>query len=859
MKKISYLFIIFIVILLFRKLFLPGPAVYGDAPYFYSTGLRELMSGPVLWLSRGYSLGGKNQFLWIYPLMYLYGLLGTIFHLNNDLIVRILFYFPSLVFGFTGSILLIKHLKYPKAVYLFATLVYLVNTYFLLVVDGGQVGVTLAYGFFPFVVYVLLRFIDNPKLKNFLISLFFGFIITVVDFRISAICFLTVFLLRIDKTLKIKYLFIVVVCVVGLSMYWIIPSLKLGDTISANQISSLSNTSFLNTFLLSSPSWPNNEFGKNIAPYFYFFIIPVLLFYPLFFLKDRKILRHTIVFLFIAFLVKGESYPLGIFYKIFVNTSFGSVFRDSTKFFIPLTLIGGILIGITIFELSKKFNKKIIYLLFTCYFLFLVWQGFAGRLNGVLGKNVDSSDFQKFEQLISSQNGFFRTAWFTEKSPFSPHTEEKQAFDAKDLVNFRPFASMNIGSGDHFNFMNNPQYIDWFNLLGIKYLALSGNPRTAKLSDSDQKDWNRLNDLLAKDNKLTPVNIGTKFSIYQTPSVKPNKFFVDKTFLVIGGDDVYQKLKNIDNNFSVGNQGFLFAEDGKINIDNLDNISPSSLDVVLNNEGKESLKMSFLKNNFISPTSAYYSQWALRKSSEFLDFKYELLNKNIDYREFDYNQGIAFSSQPNEELKFNMKVPKKGDYYLEVRSMNASNSGDLKLIFNKTDNIIKRTNSGNFEWYQAGPINLDAGNYSLNLQNTYGVQVINTVALVSSDDLEKANKKSEDLLAKFSNYDLNNINDKEKIKLVLEKNKWQDLSQISNNVGWLIFTDSFNTNWVSSFPMYSMINGFYFDNDKNNFEIKYNGYQDLNLGIYLSLSTFVLIGLATIWCYKNERKNKGNN
>src|SRR5258708_19491119 len=111
MKKISFLSILVAVLLVFKKFFLPGPLVFGDAPYFYNQGLKELVSLPVAWLSRGNSLGGPNLFLWIYPLMLVYGFFGTFLLLVIDLILRILFYFPSLLFCFTAFYFLSKYFK----------------------------------------------------------------------------------------------------------------------------------------------------------------------------------------------------------------------------------------------------------------------------------------------------------------------------------------------------------------------------------------------------------------------------------------------------------------------------------------------------------------------------------------------------------------------------------------------------------------------------------------------------------------------------------------------------------------------------------------------------------------------------
>src|SRR5258708_7511890 len=237
MKKISFLSILVAFLLVFKKFFFPGPLVFAYAPYFYNQGLKELVSLPVAWLSRGNSLGGPNLFLWIYPLVLVYGFFGTFLHLGNDLVLRILFYFPSLIFGFTGVYFLSKYFKLSSLSIFFATLLYLINSYYLLLIDGGQVGVVLAYGLFPLVLYFLIKSVDKLSLVNFFIGLFASFILTIVDFRIAAICIFIAFILKFREFSKLKALVMISVCLIGLSFYWVFPTLKLATSAIATYVS----------------------------------------------------------------------------------------------------------------------------------------------------------------------------------------------------------------------------------------------------------------------------------------------------------------------------------------------------------------------------------------------------------------------------------------------------------------------------------------------------------------------------------------------------------------------------------------------------------------------------------------------
>ncbi len=848
MRKISLLILIVILVVVFHKYFLSGPLVWGDAPYLYKEGLKELINVPQAWISRGNTLGGINLFLWIYPVMVVYGILGTFLHLNNDLILRILFYFPSVIFGFIGGYFLIKNFKLSKTVSFFAISIYLVNTYYLLIIDGGQVGVVLAYGLFPLVLYVLERVKEKATLKSFFLAFGASFVLTVVDFRISVICIFTSFLFNLFERKKVKPLILILICLVGLSAYWVVPILNLSIGRISTDVTALQTTSLLNSLFLFAPNWPSNQFGNIVPPYFYFFLVPILIFLPLFIIKQKKIIWLSVIFLFFAFLAKGTTPPFGFLYSTFVNTRIGSVYRDSTKFFIPLMLIGGILIGVAIEELAKRI--KFVRVFAFIFMLLLVWQAIFGRLNGVLGKNPDLSDYQKIYHLISGDNSdFFRSAWFNEISPFSYHTQEKQALSASELINFRPFASMNVGDGDKFNFVNNPEYLDWFKLIGIKYLIFNENPRVTKLNESDQKDWDRLNNLIEKDKRLQKLNIGTNISVYENQNILPNKFFVDKSFVVVGGDDIYQKFQSISKIFSVSNQGFIFPEDGKVDMEKLQYVASTSAVLIFNHKTIDDLKMSFLQKNFVSPGQSVGTQWAIRKSSEYLNWKYELLTKEVDTHEFDYGKGIAFSTQAGEKISFSLNIPEDGKYFLIIRSMTDGQSA-LKENFGGNINLISLKTLNNFEWNEEGPINLTKGDKILTLENTGGLQVINTVGLVNVDEMKKAAQLSQNFLGFFEHYDISDV----KIKSILEKDKWRtfDPNDISHS-GWVIYSDSFNNNFVGSYPMYSMINGFYVDKNTKDFKITFLGDEYIRWGIYWSGISVIVIVIITLWTLRREK------
>lgn len=859
-------------IFVFRALFLPGPVVWGDAPYFYPEALRGFVAGPTAWVSFGNNFGGINSFLFIYPLMFLYGSLNLLFGLSNDILIRLLFYFPAVLLALGAPVFLARYLGYSRTVQTFASLTYGLNTYFLLLVDGGQVGVALAYGLFPLAVLVLLRLIQKASLARFFLALVTLFALTSFDPRFLPIAVLTVFVWNLvdywttrksDCIVNLKLLVPLLGFVVALSSYWVFPILKTGEGVLRGQISNLEFLSLLNSLVLFQPHWPLNEFGKTFPPPFYFVGVLFLIFGGLIFSRPKKIaIGWTFCFLFFAFLAKGGSAPFGEWYDWFVNiTPFGFAFRDSTKFFAPLILFAGLLIGMTTEYLAEFLGNRLtplrnsVRLLIYAYLLFLIYPAFFGKLNGVLSARSFPSDFEVIHQKLAEEEGFFRTLWFPERSPFVFHTEEKPALDAKGLVNKRPFATLNTGIFDRFNFLHNQFSLDWLDILGIKYLIFSGDFRKA-LNQEEHEEWNKLLSLVGRLPGLVRVNWNTEIPIYELTSPKPRVFVVDKLVVVLGSDNVYQKIGDYNPNFSLGNQAFLFLEDGRFDPSNLLTTDPKSFILILNNRTEADLTMNFLQEFFLSPKDAVFSQWAFRDINDYLRWKYEFLVNKLDIQEFDYQKGISFSTQNNEEIRFRIIIPSNGEYLVALRSLTRDTKDPLLL----DGEPILYKSASNFEWF-IKTVQLTKGEQVIVIRNKTGFHAINTLALIPKDRWEKARNFTAGVLRVAKTINLDGIGDKTEIDNFIMKSKWHPISYKQMNPvfyniilpetgNWLVFSDSYHPRWqlkntrgiTSSLPFYSAINGFYF-NGSGEAQLVFDGQKEVELGIYLSLaSIFILTG-----------------
>lgn len=356
--------------------------------------------------------------------------------------------------------------------------------------------------------------------------------------------------------------------------------------------------------------------------------------------------------------------------------------------------------------------------------------------------------------------------------------------------------------------------------------------------------------------------------------VKPRVFATDKVVAVVGSDDIYWKLKKADPKFSVGNQGFIFLEDGKSDPKYLEGIVPESAILVFNSKGEMDLAMSFLQKYFISPLRATKgtsgpSRWALRSSSEYLRWKYELLVNGVDMKEFEYNKGIAFSSVPDEWIYFDLNVPEDGEYVFTARVL-AKNKDEVLETKLSYGIPVPFNKQGQFEWYVQKAAFLKKGIKRVAFKNVNGFHALNTLALIPKKDWDNAQKGSRELIGRFQTVNLDSAGVATLVNLLRNggwhKVDYQQISQTRYKISgfrkdqWVIFSESYHPKWNLEdrnnnppYSFYSMINGFYTNKDDET-EIVFSGQKDVWLSMAISLVSVlaILAGFGIIsWRKKN--------
>lgn len=483
MKKINILkaFIFFLLVIsVFKAWFFLNPISSGDWGFFYNSSLKEFSIISNSWNNVFNSgLGGSNFI--ILGLFFYFS--STIYFLFNFfkfdwlLIERIAWFWPFLIISVFSSYFLFKEL-FSNRFAVFSSSIYLFNTYVLMLVGGGQMGVALSYSIAPLVLYSFIKLNENIKLKySILFGILFG-ILVMFDLRITYIMLPALgiyFLFNIKqlifgKDLKeiivnISYIFIIPFAVSGLlHAFWILPLLALHQNpaqsfgvvyTSAEAVKFFSFAKFEDAVGLLHPNWSENIFGKVGFLKPEFLLLPVLAFSSLLFVSKTKDLRFKIYVLYFAllgligaFLAKGANEPFGGIYLWMFDYVPGFImFRDPTKWYTLVAISYSILIPFSIWKIyewlksrskfsikSKIFNASNLFLLVIVFcLLFLIRPALFGQLSGTFKATTIPDEYIKFEKFLSSDNNFSRILWVPTLQRFGYYSNLHPAIPAQDF------------------------------------------------------------------------------------------------------------------------------------------------------------------------------------------------------------------------------------------------------------------------------------------------------------------------------------------------------------------------------------------------------------------------------------------
>ena len=480
-----YVVILALIIIVFRNWFTFLLISSGDLGFFFKEHIVEYLNPPFMWETfRNLGFGGDSflhQGVYFYNLPL--GLLGR--YLDFGVVERIIWFYPILIIGFISPIVLGRVLKiFPSRFYPLIAFIYLLNTYFLLIIGGGQLTVVFGYVAIPIVFAAFVSVVNSMKTKKILLfSLLFSFLVA-FDFRLAYIFLVLVFFYFIysclflnsfSSVLSLIRRYVVIfstslIITLGTQAYWILPyvtnyhsptaSLTSANT-STDAVTYFSFATFEHSFSLLHPLWPENIFGKVGFMRAEFLIIPILAFSSLLFLskkrgqKDNQTLLFFVVLGIIgAFLAKGAKPPFGELYLWLFDHIPGFVmFRDPTKWYTLVALSYSVLIPFSISNIYELLNSKFknqnskkhikiqkyipsaFLILTTLYLLLLIRPAIFGQLSGTFKPVVVPKEYGEFKNFLLRDTTFSRVLWVPTMQRFSFYSDTHPAIPGRDFFN----------------------------------------------------------------------------------------------------------------------------------------------------------------------------------------------------------------------------------------------------------------------------------------------------------------------------------------------------------------------------------------------------------------------------------------
>lgn len=813
-KLILFILLIFV---FFRPFFTFSDLSWGDAPYYFHGEFANLLNGFSVWSSEGNNFGGINALLWLYPINFLIGFLGSVLRLDHLVIVRIVFYFPSLIMAVTTSYLLAKELGLKKGAWA-AALLYVFNSYYLLLVDGGQVGVVLSYGFLPLVVLSLIKL--KFSLANYVFSTLILNFAVLIDPRIAFVGVLGTFIYRVLEFVRnggreirgfLAALFLVCASVLLMNMFWIYPLFALGGIEVGSEVSRLNLFSLVNGFTLFQPHWPVNIFGEVRPPLFYFLVLPIFIWSGLLVDKRGKLYTFLLLNLIFIFILKGENAPFGQLYKFILSLPFGFVFRDSSKFFPGVILFSSLSLS---FSVSKRKNNFFSIAVFLAVIAPLL-PGLT-KFNFVLSRRVHDKEFYRIGEYLSDTSG--RALWIPERYPIHFNSDESHALDGRLLTEYPLFAINNVGSHDKLNYLHNSDSISLLKRLGVTYLVLSQDHRSIAVGDEEILEREMLIKSIKETDGITRVDGFER--LYQILGARPYIYTTDS--LAIYSD----YLEGIYEN---ENSAIAFLSDGTFRIEPLFKAPYGSM---LINASTTDVAMNLLIDEIYEIPQ---SEWAKYDSSRRLEWQYQLLTRGLALKSLDYKKGVAFSDRRGE------RVVLREDAGQNVFALRAAGSKEARLVINTESGqeFIEFDGEAGFSWYV---FTLDKP-YA-ELVNDAGLVVLNVYSFVEKSRFDEALEKASSMISNYKSLE------KDGWYKVDYKRKIPTYFRVGKTAGnYLIVAENYHKDWLINdsvhFSVYGGFNGFLLE-PETDADLVFRGQRHLIYGTAMSFAAYLVCLVAII-------------
>ncbi len=701
-------------------LLVPRLSVASDFPITPRSLILDGFPVPQTWSRFSTALGEYGvSTLWSWPVDVLYGF-GALMGIDFVVLQRVIGIIPVLILGTFSLTLIVNTLKLGERGKFIAILFYLLNSYLLTILDGGQFAIALAYAMFPL---PYLLFVQSVKktLHHRILAALSVVALGYFDVRFIYLLLILLFLRFIFELVQVKreywikmaYSWIlsglwVIVLFFLLNAYWILPAILAAAPSLPTGYARVSQTAFLSfaklghAALLLQPHWYKNVFGQVTPLLSEFLIIPILVFLAPVLHRKKEVLFWTSIAIISVFLVKGANPPLPeVYRRLFTLIPGFSLFRDSTKFFFLTALSYSVLLGFTVDELEKRFNAYVnfgkfrialIPVLITMYILFIVRPVWLGKMTGTFSRPYNKEQFLLVDTVIENDLSFGRVLWIPSRPPLGFSSPLHPSVEAIRLLALRPFEIGTVGSYETLNYLRESTYMGQImDVAGIEYLSYPYPDIRRVTLQADNIAYyyaflNQLNDLPWISKRLTdsPVPLLT------TKQHQDRLFVANNAYYLVGSDRIYNTLINISD-FHLADNALIFAEEAPKQLPQA--FSNHDFKIIAYERQKKDVVLSFIsEERFIFPAINLNfdpklnavegaDAWWKRETADFLWWRNFLQQKyNLDYQDFDYGGGFAIAEGDRDLTVYDEKL-RLGDQ-LFVRVLKSSRGGTVEISNN---------------------------------------------------------------------------------------------------------------------------------------------------------------------------------
>ncbi|KKQ75701.1 MAG: hypothetical protein US96_C0006G0013 [Candidatus Woesebacteria bacterium GW2011_GWB1_38_5b] len=847
-----------------------------DYPYYYLEAAKDLLDIPRAWSERGNSGLGefKLNTLWAWPQNIFVGFLSNLGIKFNLILLIIIIFIVAL--AFFSIYKLLKYFKINKHGCLAGSLFYIFNTYIILLVDGGQIGIALAYAILPLVYLVSIKSFNGNSIDRIKAGILVG-ILGYFDFR-----FIYLFLLLVLAKLVYDFIFgsrnfkqiivsFIVWGAVGLLMhfYWLLAFIEVRDLglsasyLSSSQLKGFSFAGLKHAILFYQPHWYQNIFGQVAPVNRFFLIVPALAFFVPALTVNRKKLFWILVSLLSIIFIKGTNPPLGFLYTFAFETIPGfSLFRDPTKFFVLLAISYSVLIGFTF----SKLNRKFLILIFI-YLIFLLRPVYLGEMTGILGAYRNGHTYGEVQAKFEESG---RVMWIPTRHPLGFSSPKNPVVELNDLVGRRPFAVGVVGKYETSNFLREADYMgDLLDISGIKYVVYPfPDERREKLGSDDLAYYHYFSKQLERQKWVSRKVNNYPINIFEV-NTNPGKFFIaQNSIAVIGNDRIYSEFA--ESEFDLKNNALIFLEEHPgVGL-------PSGVPVYSNpNSQFDFTKLP--QDRFIFPSDELKrdpdaSGWWKREASDFIwmrDFLHE--KYLLDNQDFTYGGGYAISEGSN-ELLFSSEKLSQGTLFL--RALESNSGGFIEIYaggsligrtntlttddntitqkitgFGQIEDSIYEYRDSAFRWHEIGEL----GANSIIIKTQGELNIINAFVVVSKNEIVKVALSRENVNQNIQEL-LSQVKTEASIDILSESPTHYKLRLSGlKKPSMLVFAENYDARWLlngeKSYKVYSLLNGFYVNKD-GDYDLYYTPQRYVDMGsvvaglviLFLSIRTYNRLG-----------------